>query len=95
MGLKHMKIGHALIVAGAGTAMLAVVAGTNNIEAANPDLSSIENSTSIQYQVPDSATQMQKDCYKTKTEVSLAQYYSVNSKAKGHELAMKSCGIKH
>ena len=65
-----------------------------NLNAGSQDISSIEQSTSIQYQAPDNATQMQKDCYKMKTEVSLAQFSAVNSKAEGHELAMKSCGIK-
>ena len=65
-----------------------------NLNAGSQDISSIEQSTSIQYQAPDNATPMQKDCYKMKTEVSLAQFSAVNSKAEGHELAMKSCGIK-
>ena len=65
-----------------------------NLNAGNQDISSIERSTSIQYQAPDHATQIQKDCYKMKTEVSLVQFSAVNSKAEGHELAMKGCGIK-
>tara|TARA_Y100000588_G_scaffold255446_1_gene269976 strand:- start:27448 stop:27711 length:264 start_codon:yes stop_codon:yes gene_type:complete len=65
-----------------------------NLNAGSQDVSLIKQSTPIQYQAPDNATQIQKDCYKMRTEVSLAQFSAVNSKAEGHELAMKSCGIK-
>ncbi len=79
-----------VLVAGLATAGSVVV----NLNAGTQDVSLIEKSTPIQYQVPDNATQSQKDCYKMRTEVSLAQFSAVNSKAEGHELAMKSCGIK-
>tara|TARA_B100000073_G_scaffold316375_1_gene292996 strand:+ start:2807 stop:3070 length:264 start_codon:yes stop_codon:yes gene_type:complete len=67
---------------------------TVNVGAENPDLSSIEQSTSIQYQVPENASQSQKDCYKIMTDVSLSQFSALKSEEEGHKRAMKSCGIK-
>lgn len=78
-----------VLVAGLATAGSVVV----NLNAGTQDVSLIEKSTPIQYQVPDNATQSQKDCYKIMSEVSLSQFSALKSKEEGHKRAMKNCGI--
>lgn len=90
MNLGKIKLKN-LLIGAVGTS--AVIAGANNLTAENPDLSSIEQSTSIQYQVPENSSQSQKDCYKIMSEVSLSQFSAFKSKEEGHKRAMKKCGI--
>jgi hypothetical protein len=93
MNLQKIKLGNFLIGAGAGTALLAVVAGNNNLEASNPDLSSLEAATTIQYQTMSELSNSEKICYDTTINSSLKQFASVTSDEKAHNLAIKKCGI--
>jgi len=65
-----------------------------NLKAGSQDISLIKQSTPVQYQAPENASQSQKDCYKIMTDVSLSHFSALKSEEEGHKRAMKSCGIK-
>lgn len=86
-----MKVSTALI--GAVVISGVTILTTKALTAANTDLPSIKQSTSIQHQAPEHASQSQKECYQIMSDVSLSQFSALKSKEEGHKRAMKNCGI--